>query len=220
MPNDPLNQIRFDGQTYALDTHGYLDPPDQWDKAFARGMAKNLGILDGLSDKHWQLIDYLRKKFVEENTVPFVITACVDNKLKLSHLRSLFPTGYHRGACRIAGINYAFIAQTNILLTYESYTTSRTKHHCTETGFLDNFEHWDKQFARLVMQEYGIEGTMSEMHWAILAYLRDYYRITRTIPTVFEMCKVHGIDIEELKRLFPGGYRRCACRAAGLPFFG
>ena len=52
-----------------------------------------------------------------------------------------------------------------------------------------------------------------------LEYLREYYRYKRNIPTVYEACKSNGIEVEELLNLFPDGYRRGACRAAGLPFF-
>ena len=53
----------------------------------------------------------------------------------------------------------------------------------------------------------------------IIEYLREYYRYKRNIPTVYEACKSNGIEVEELLNLFPDGYRRGACRAAGLPFF-
>jgi len=63
----------------------------------------------GTEEKHWSFIRYLRKKFLEEKTVPVVVLACADNDLRLSEFKLLFPTGYHRGACKIAGINYDFM---------------------------------------------------------------------------------------------------------------
>ena len=30
--------VSFGGRTYTLDAHGFLDPPEQWDEAFAEGL--------------------------------------------------------------------------------------------------------------------------------------------------------------------------------------
>ena len=99
-----MSKVTFKGKTYSLDDHGFLDPPDQWEEGFAEGMARMVGITGGLAERHWQVVNYLRRKFLEEDTVPVVVLACADNKMRLSELRSLFPTGYHRGACKIAGL--------------------------------------------------------------------------------------------------------------------
>jgi tRNA 2-thiouridine synthesizing protein E len=54
----------------------------------------------------------------------------------------------------------------------------------------------------------------------VVHYLRDYFAVNRQIPTVFEACSGNDLTLEELKELFPAGYRRGACRMAGLPFYG
>ena len=144
--------------------------------------------------------------------------ACADNNLRLSKLGRLFPTGYHRGACKIAGINYQFMAENNLWLTYESYVVLKSKYQVTELGFLKNFEKWDLRFARMVAEEWDLPQGLSEKHMKILHFLRDAYRKTGEIPTVFATCRGNKIDLEELRKMFPGGYRRGACRMAGLPF--
>jgi tRNA 2-thiouridine synthesizing protein E len=209
-----------DGRSYSLDQHGYLDTPEQWDEHFAEEMAKKQGILAGLTDEHWSFIRYLRKKFIDEETVPLIITACIDNKIRLSKLRSLFPSGYHRGACKLAGINYAFMYNVNIWITYENYTTLRTEFKLTETGYLADFEKWRERFAMLVLHESDQPQQMTGKHRTIIAFLRDYFAHAKGIPTVYETCKSNHITLKELMGLFPAGYRRGACRAAGLPFFG
>ena len=98
------NSITFKNKVYTLDKNGFLNPPDQWDKIFADGMAHKVGIEGGLSEKHWDFISYLRNKFVNERIVPVVVIACMENQLRLNEFRKLFPTGYHRGACKIAGM--------------------------------------------------------------------------------------------------------------------
>jgi tRNA 2-thiouridine synthesizing protein E len=207
------------GSPYTLDEHGFLDPPDQWDEPFAEGMARLQGIFGGLTDEHWSFIRYLRRKFLEEKTVPVVVFACADNNIRLQKLRELFPTGYHRGACRIAGINYVFMYDSNIWLTYESHEILKTKKKLTPAGFLEDFDQWNERFAHLIANEWKLPHGLTDKHWQVIRYLRDYYRVHSTIPTVFELCQSCELTIDELILLFPTGYRRGACRAAGLPFF-
>ncbi len=208
-----------EGKNYTLDEHGFLNPPDQWDEEFAEGMAAILGISGGLTPEHWDFIKYLRMKFTEEKKVPLVVHACAENKIRLGKLAHLFPTGYHRGACKIAGINYAFMYESNIWLTYESYHVLKSKYKLTPMGFLESFEQWDDNFAQLVASEWKLPHGLTAKHWQILHFLRDFYSKTQNIPTVFETCTVNNIDYNDLYDLFPGGYRRGACRMAGLPFF-
>jgi len=210
--------ISFGKKEYQLDRHGFLDPPGQWDEDFAAGMAKKLGIYGGLTEDHWKFIRYLRGKFLDEGTVPVVVIACADNQLRLSRLRDLFPTGYHRGACKIAGINYAFMSDINLWLTYETVPAVEAEHQVDELGFLQDFEQWNERFAHWVVRNWDLPEGLTEQHWKIIRYLRDFYRKTKNIPTVFEVCRANNIGLNELGKLFPKGYHRGACRAAGLPF--
>ncbi len=219
MSKQIVKTATFHGRTYTLDVHGYLDPPEQWDEDFARGTAPRVGILGGLTDDHWQLIKYLRRRFTEERFVPLVVNACIDNNLRLSKLRRLFPSGYHRGACKVAGLNYSFMAASNMLLTYENYTTLKSSYKLTDTGFLESHEEWNERFALVVLNDNDPPVQLTDTHRRIIGFLRDYYGRTRDIPTVFDTCKSNEISVSELRDLFPAGYRRGACRAAGLPFF-
>jgi tRNA 2-thiouridine synthesizing protein E len=212
--------VTFGQQTYTLDQHGYLDPPEQWDEAFTVGMAEQLGIHTGLGDEHWKIIRYLRAKFREEETVPYVIYTCMENDIRISRLKHLFPTGYVRGACKLAGIDFAFLCNVNILLTFENYSTLASQYNCTETGYLVNFDEWDERFAAYIASDWNLPDGLTDKHRQIIGFLRDYYREARTIPTVFETCRENLVAIDELHQLFPEGYRRGACKAAGLPFFG
>jgi len=215
-----MSSVAFKGNTYSLDDHGFLDPPDQWNESFAEGMAKMVGIVGGLTERHWQLINYLRHKFLDEQTVPVVVAACSDNDMRLSELRSLFPTGYHRGACKIAGINYQFMYELNFWLTYETAPPPKPRYNLDQLGFLQDFEQWDEDFVELAMAQRDPPTTPTNRHLQVVHYLRDYYAINRTLPTVFETCSANSMSMEELRELFPAGYRRGACRMAGLPFYG
>jgi len=215
-----MSSVAFKGKSYELDDHGFLDPPEQWDESFADGMAKMVGIRAGLTDRHWDFIHYLRHKFLEENTVPVLVIACADQDIRLSELRTLFPAGYHRGACKIAGINYKFMYETNYWLTYETAPPVKDRYELDSLGFLANADQWDEDFVELAMSQRDPPTTPSQRHMNVLHYLRDYFAVNRTIPPVHETCVANDLNLDDLRELFPGGYRRGACRIAGLPFFG
>lgn len=215
-----MSRVTFKGQSYDLDDHGFLDPPEQWTESFAEGMAKMVGIRGGLTDRHWQIISYLRDKFLQEGTVPVVVLACAENGTRLSELRSLFPAGYHRGACKIAGINYRFMYETNYWLTYETWAPLGPRYDLNELGFLRRVEDWDEDFVDTLMGKLNPPSTPTSRHLQVVDYLRNYYAVNRMIPPVFEACTANDLTLEELRDLFPAGYRRGACRMAGLPFMG
>lgn len=215
-----MSTVTFKHKTYQLDDHGFLDPPEQWDESFADGMAKMVGVSGGLTDRHWQFVRYLRHKFLTENTVPVLVIACADNEMRLSELRSLFPTGYHRGACKVAGINYQFMYETNYWLTYETAPPAQPRYKLDPLGFLEDYAQWDEDFVELALAQRNPPTAPTERHLQIVRYLRDYYAVNRTIPTVYETCSATDSTLDELRELFPAGYRRGACRIAGLPFFG
>ncbi|NQS99379.1 MAG: TusE/DsrC/DsvC family sulfur relay protein [candidate division Zixibacteria bacterium] len=220
MDHLPPKTLNFgEDKTYNLDEYGFLDPPEQWDVNFANGMARLQGIYDGLTKEHWDFIHYIREKFLKENDLPLLVIACADNKLRLNKLSSLFPTGYFRGACRIAGINYKFMCDINIWHTYETKPSFKREFKVTLQGFLEDFNMWTERFAHLVSAEWELPRGLTTKHWEVIYFLRNCYLITNNIPSVFEVCKANNLDIEDLKELFPGGYRRGACRIAGLPYF-
>ncbi len=215
-----MGQVSFKGETYSLDKHGFLDPPEQWNEDFAEGMAKMVGITKGLTDRHWHIINYLRKKFLEEETVPVVVMACSENKMRLSELRYLFPAGYHRGACKIAGINHRFMYETNYWLTYETWAPLKPRYDLDQVGFLKDYQRWDEDFVETLMGQLDPPATPTERHLQVVRFLRNYFVVNGVIPAVFEACTANDLTLEELKELFPAGYRRGACRMAGLPFYG
>ena len=211
--------ITFNDKNYTLDDRGFLYPPEQWDDNFAEGMAQLLGIYGGMTEEHWDFINYLRKKFLEEEKIPVVVMACSDNKMRLSHFRHLFPSGYHRGACKIAGINYKYMYKSNYWLTYETSTLLRADYKMTALGFLEDFNKWNIRFAEIIIREWKLTSGLTDRHEKIINYLRDYYKASNNIPTIFETLRANKITHRKFMELFPDGFRRGACRMAGLPFF-
>ena len=218
--NDRVEKTITLGQsTYSLDEYGFLAEPDQWDRNFAEGMARLQGVHDGLTDAHWSFLDYIRRMFLQEKTLPLLVIACADNHLRLGKLKALFPTGYFRGACRIAGVSYRFLCDVNIWHTYEPAAQFTVDYNLTPQGFMTDFHRWDEHFAHSIAERWDLPAGLEPKHWEIIHFLRNYYQTTNNIPTVFEVCQAHGLNLEALQQMFPGGYRRGACRIAGLPFF-
>jgi tRNA 2-thiouridine synthesizing protein E len=208
-----------EGKSYTLDQYGFLDPPEQWDEDFANGMGRLQGIYDGLTSEHWDFIRYIREKFLVGKTVPLLVAACAENNLRLDKLKSLFPTGYFRGACRIAGISHQFLCDVSIWHSYETSRCLKPEFQITPQGFLEDFGQWNERFANFIASEWNLAHGLTARHWEVIRFLRNYYQATNNIPTVYEVCEAHHLDLAGFRDLFPDGYRRGACRAAGLPFF-
>jgi tRNA 2-thiouridine synthesizing protein E len=109
--------------------------------------------------------------------------------------------------------------QSNFWLTYETTTMPKEEHKTTEQNFLHNFNDWNERFAHNIIREWKLKQGLTDRHREIIAFLRKYYQITANIPTVNETCRKFDLDLAEFRELFPEGYRRGACRIAGLPFF-
>jgi tRNA 2-thiouridine synthesizing protein E len=84
-------------------------------------------------------------------------------------------------------------------------------------GFLVNPDEWDEYFAIYRAYEMKLHGgKLSERHWQVIRFLRERYKQTKEIPTIYETCEVNKMDLDEMERLFPDGYHRSAVKLAGL----
>ena len=91
-----------------------------------------------------------------------------------------------------------------------------------DEGFLENLDDWDKNIANHLASQDDI--TLSDAHWEIINFLRDYYQKYQIAPMikilVKEIGKTMGKDkgnTKYLYELYPGGPAKQACRYAGLP---
>lgn len=75
---------------------------------------------------------------------------------------------------------------------------------------------WNEQVAAAIAREEGIEG-VTEQHWAIIRFIRDYWKEHDSAPPVRLLCKETGVSVREIYKLFTSGPARGACRVAGLP---
>lgn len=89
-------------------------------------------------------------------------------------------------------------------------------------GYLKRWRDWDEAVARHLAAADGIE--LSEAHWEIIAFLREYYEEFQMAPPIRLLVKAVGARLgadqgnsRYLYRLFPEGPAKQACRYAGLP---
>lgn len=86
-----------------------------------------------------------------------------------------------------------------------------------EEGFLVNTEAWTKEIAELLaIKEEGIEQ-LTEDHWKVIEYIRNYYLEKNLAPMVRKICKTTGFQLRYIYELFPSGPAKGACKLAGLP---
>ena len=215
-----MDTFKFNNKTYQVDHVGFLVETEQWDENFAERMAEKVQIVGGLTRKHWDIINYIRNTFKEFDKCPAVYQTCRMNGLRMKGLKALFPTGYLRGACKLAGITYR---ESNMALTWlgklpEAFTLPPQDkiYRVDVRGFLIDPEDWDELFCAHKAGEMKIAEKLTDKHWQIIRYIRESHRKNGIIPTVYETCEAYNIDIDDLEKLFPDGYHRGAVKIAGL----
>jgi tRNA 2-thiouridine synthesizing protein E len=209
------------GKTYELDADGFLMDPKKWDPDLAEGMAFDHGIQGGLTREHYDVIHFIRRELDRTGKCPNLFETCRANNLRRSELKRLFPTGYMRGACKLAGVSYkeAYLGADYMehSATDLHAVATRQEYRVDVRGFLVDPDEWDEHYAAHRAYDMKISGgKLSLQHWRIIRYLRSTFYKTGQIPTVTETCEANDIDIDELEQLFPDGYHRGAVKIAGL----
>ena len=99
----------FNGREIATTASGYLVDPDDWSRDLAAHMARLDGI--ELTEKHWDVIDYLREEFFDNNestpNTRAIIKAMSDKwgeRVDQKTLYDLFPLDPSKQGGRIAGV--------------------------------------------------------------------------------------------------------------------
>ena len=91
-----------------------------------------------------------------------------------------------------------------------------------EEGYLINLGDWNEEIAAYLAQQEGVN--MTEQHWEVINFLRDYYNEFQIAPAVRVLTKAIGKKLgpekgnsQYLYELFPYGPAKQACKIAGLP---
>ncbi len=85
-----------------------------------------------------------------------------------------------------------------------------------EDGFMQEPEKWDKIIAAALATTEGVDS-LTEEHWKVVEYLRDYYLQFGVAPMIRKLCKETGFNLKKIYELFPSGPAKGACKVAGLP---
>lgn len=90
----------------ATDAEGYLTDPMDWNEPVAEALAAAEGI--ALTPEHWHVIRFMRDHFQEHQVIPDVrhVMRHLTERTGASRNRvfELFPYGYVKQACKIAGM--------------------------------------------------------------------------------------------------------------------
>ncbi len=85
-----------------------------------------------------------------------------------------------------------------------------------EDGFMQEPDKWNETVAAAIATTEGVEG-LTEEHWKVVNYLRDYYLKFGVAPMIRKLCKETGFKLNKIYELFPSGPAKGACKVAGLP---
>ncbi len=84
-----------------------------------------------------------------------------------------------------------------------------------EDGFMEEPEQWSEAVAIALATTEGVEE-MTEEHWKLVNYLREYYTKFGIAPMIRKLCKETGFPLKKVYELFPSGPAKGACKVAGL----
>ncbi len=84
-----------------------------------------------------------------------------------------------------------------------------------EDGFLENPEVWNDEVALALASTENLTE-LSEEHWNVINYLRDYFKKYGIAPMIRKLCKETNCPLKRMYELFPSGPAKGACKVAGL----
>jgi tRNA 2-thiouridine synthesizing protein E len=84
-----------------------------------------------------------------------------------------------------------------------------------EDGFMEEPEQWNEKVAMALATTEGV-NELTERHWKLVNYLRDYYAKFGIAPMIRKLCKETGFSLKEVYEMFPSGPAKGACKVAGL----
>ncbi len=85
-----------------------------------------------------------------------------------------------------------------------------------EDGFILNPDDWTEACAVAMAPLENIDELTQE-HWDLIKYLRDYYKKFGVAPMIRKLCKETKMPLKKVYELFPSGPAKGACKLAGLP---
>jgi TusE/DsrC/DsvC family sulfur relay protein len=98
-----MTTVTYDGTAVTVNEEGFFEDPAQWTEPMAAQIAREQGI-EELTDRHWQVIKFMRAEYAEKGTGPTVRVLGKSSGVPVKELYRLFPKGPAKTAAKIAGI--------------------------------------------------------------------------------------------------------------------
>lgn len=104
--------LEVNGNSIELDGNGNLVDPKVWDEDVARALAAADDTMDELTEEHFDVLNYLREEYFENNNQPMERAINKDmgkrwgKKISSKDLYRLFPGAPSKQGNRIAGLPY------------------------------------------------------------------------------------------------------------------
>ncbi len=103
-----------------------------------------------------------------------------------------------------------------------SYEVNGQTVETDEEGYITNLSEWTPELGAVIAKAEEVD--MTDEHWAVVNFLRDYYEEYQIAPAVRVLIKAIkkslGKEVGNNKymyELFPYGPAKQACKIAGLP---
>lgn len=104
-----MSEVAYEHEVLDLGEEGYLNNPEDWNGDVAVQLARTEGI--ELTNEHWRVIEFMREYFADHGIAAdarFVIKFLAEElgygDDARARLFTLFPYGYVKQACKIAGM--------------------------------------------------------------------------------------------------------------------
>ena len=96
----------------------------------------------------------------------------------------------------------------------ETKTIADVELKVSDDGYLEDMTQWNKDIAREIANEVGIE--LTDKHFEVLHYLREKSAAGEAL-SIRKVGKSGIVDIKELYMLFPKGPLKFSSKIAGIP---
>ena len=96
----------------------------------------------------------------------------------------------------------------------ETKTIADVELTVSDDGYLEDMTQWNKDIAREIANEVGIE--LTDKHFEVLHYLREKSAAGEAL-SIRKVGKSGIVDVKELYMLFPKGPLKFSSKIAGIP---
>jgi tRNA 2-thiouridine synthesizing protein E len=90
------------GASIEVDAEGFMVDHNAWNREIAMEIARQEEI--ELTDRHWEVLEFMRKEFEEQGTAPSIRRLKKLGVVPTKELYALFPGGPAKKASKIAGL--------------------------------------------------------------------------------------------------------------------